>query len=50
LLLDTTAAEMARRGPRAEIAGIAGCGHAPGLNTTAQIALVADFLDHHTDH
>lgn len=44
LLLSDTAAEMTRRGPRAELAEIAGCGHAPALMDPAQIALVRDWL------
>jgi pimeloyl-ACP methyl ester carboxylesterase len=44
LLLPETAAEMSRRGPRAEIAEIAGCGHAPALMDLDQIALVRDWL------
>lgn len=47
LLTDDIAAEMAARGPHARIARIPGCGHAPGLNTTAQIQRVADFLAQH---
>lgn len=45
LLLPDIADEMARRGPRAQIIRIEGCGHAPGLNTLAQCALVRDFID-----
>lgn len=45
LLLPDIAAAMSRRGPRAEIAAIKGCGHAPGLNNDHQIAIVARFLD-----
>ncbi|HEY8605745.1 MAG TPA: alpha/beta hydrolase [Noviherbaspirillum sp.] len=44
LLLQDTAEEMTRRGPRAELAVIPGCGHAPALNVPAQIALVRRFL------
>jgi pimeloyl-ACP methyl ester carboxylesterase len=44
LLLPETAAEMTRRGPRAELAEIAGCGHAPALMDTAQIALLRNWL------
>ena len=44
LLLPETAAEMGRRGPRAELAEIAGCGHAPALMDLGQIALVRDWL------
>jgi pimeloyl-ACP methyl ester carboxylesterase len=44
LLLSETAAEMTRRGPRAELAEIAGCGHAPALMDPGQISLVRDWL------
>ncbi len=44
LLLPETAAEMTRRGPRAELAEIAGCGHAPALMDASQIGLVRDWL------
>lgn len=44
LLLVDTVAQMARRGPRARIETIAGCGHAPALNVPDQLALVAGFL------
>jgi pimeloyl-ACP methyl ester carboxylesterase len=44
LLLPETAAEMTRRGPRAELAEIAGCGHAPALMDPAQVARVRDWL------
>ena len=44
LLLQETAEEMTRRGPRAQLAVIPGCGHAPALNVPEQIALVRDFL------
>jgi pimeloyl-ACP methyl ester carboxylesterase len=44
LLLPETAAEMSRRGPRAEIVEIANCGHAPALMDPSQIALVRDWL------
>jgi pimeloyl-ACP methyl ester carboxylesterase len=39
-----TAAEMARRGPRAKLAEIRGVGHAPTLLQPEQIAVVRDFL------
>jgi pimeloyl-ACP methyl ester carboxylesterase len=39
-----TAAEMARRGPKAKLAEIRGVGHAPTLLQPDQIALVRDFL------
>ena len=44
LLQAETAIEMARRGPRARVVTIPGCGHAPALNVPDQLALVADFL------
>ena len=44
LLLPDTAEQMRRRGPRAVIATIAGCGHAPSLNTPEQFALIERFL------
>lgn len=44
LLLPATASEMTRRGPRAELVEIPGCGHAPALLDPAQIAVVADWL------
>lgn len=44
LLLQDTAEEMTRRGPRARLAVIPGCGHAPALNVPAQIELVREFL------
>jgi pimeloyl-ACP methyl ester carboxylesterase len=44
LLLADTAQEMTRRGPRARLEVIAGCGHAPALNVAQQIALVREFL------
>ncbi len=44
LLLAETAAEMAARGPRAEVAEIPGCGHAPALMDDHQIALIRDWL------
>jgi len=39
-----TAAEMARRGPKAKVAEIRGVGHAPTLLQPEQIAVVRDFL------
>ena len=39
-----TAAEMARRGPKAKVAEIRGVGHAPTLLHADQIAVVRDFL------
>jgi pimeloyl-ACP methyl ester carboxylesterase len=47
LLLQETAEEMTRRGPKAELAVIAGCGHAPALNVPEQIELVRRFLAHY---
>ena len=44
LLLADTAEAMRVRGPRAVVATIAGCGHAPALNTPDQFALVERFL------
>lgn len=45
LLLAETVGQMARRGPRAKIITIDGCGHAPALMDDAQISLVRAFLD-----
>ena len=45
LLLAETAAEMTRRGPRAILHDVPGCGHAPALMDEAQIKIVADFLN-----
>lgn len=44
LLLAEVAEEMRRRGPRAEVVTIAGCGHAPALNVPDQWNLVERFL------
>jgi pimeloyl-ACP methyl ester carboxylesterase len=44
LLLPEVAEAMRARGPRAVVATIAGCGHAPALNTPEQIALVERFF------
>ena len=44
LLLPDVAEAMRTRGPRAVVATIPGCGHAPALNTPAQFALVERFL------
>lgn len=44
LLLPEVAEAMRTRGPRAVVATIPGCGHAPALNTEAQIGLVERFL------
>jgi pimeloyl-ACP methyl ester carboxylesterase len=39
-----TAAEMARRGPKAKVVEVRGVGHAPTLLHADQIALVRDYL------
>jgi pimeloyl-ACP methyl ester carboxylesterase len=44
LLLPATAEQMRQRGPRAVVVEIAGCGHAPALNTPEQWALVERFF------
>jgi len=44
LLLPETAAEMAARGPRAEVVAVDGTGHAPALMAKDQIAIVRDWL------
>ena len=44
LLLAETAAEMARRGPCAEVIEVDGSGHAPALMARDQIAIVCDWL------
>ncbi|MFQ5773890.1 MAG: alpha/beta fold hydrolase [Kiloniellaceae bacterium] len=44
LLLPETAAEMTRRGPRAELVEIPGCGHAPALLDDRQTGLIRDWL------
>jgi len=44
LLLRDTADEMRKRGPRAVVVEIPGCGHAPALNTPDQYALVERFI------
>ncbi len=44
LLLRETTEQMRRRGPRAVVLEIDGCGHAPALNTPAQFAIVERFL------
>lgn len=45
LLLPDTAEEMRRRGPRAIVETIRGCGHAPALNVPDQLNLVERFLE-----
>ena len=44
LLLRDTAEQMRNRGPRAVVVEVAGCGHAPTLNTPEQFALVERFF------
>jgi pimeloyl-ACP methyl ester carboxylesterase len=44
LLLPHIAAEMAERGPRADLIEIEGCGHAPALMDEEQIGIVTDWL------
>lgn len=44
LLLRATTDAMQVRGPRAKVVEIAGCGHAPALNTAHQLSLVSDFI------
>lgn len=44
LLTAQTAQAMRERGPRAAVAVIPGCGHAPALNTPEQIGLIERFL------
>ncbi|MGW8269499.1 MAG: alpha/beta fold hydrolase, partial [Burkholderiales bacterium] len=41
--------EMRKRGPRAVVVTIAGCGHAPALNVPEQFALVERFLNGKAD-
>ncbi|MBT5110861.1 MAG: alpha/beta hydrolase [Rhodospirillaceae bacterium] len=44
LLLADTAAEMATRGPKADLVTIPGCGHAPALMADEQINVIRDWL------
>lgn len=44
LLPEDWASAMTERGPRAEMISVAGCGHAPPLNTPGQIEPIAAFL------
>jgi pimeloyl-ACP methyl ester carboxylesterase len=44
LLRPDTAEEMTRRGPKAKVVEIAGCGHAPALMASEQIDVVRGFL------
>ena len=45
LLLPATAAEMTRRGPKAEVIEVDGTGHAPALMAKDQIAIVDSWLN-----
>jgi len=45
LLLPDVAEAMRTRGPRARVVTVAGCGHAPALNTPPQFDLVERFFD-----
>lgn len=45
LLTADVAAQMAQRGPRAEVVTLPGVGHAPTLVTAAQIGIVREFLE-----
>ena len=44
LLLPEVAQEMTQRGPKAKLAVIEGCGHAPALNVPEHLDLISDFL------
>ena len=44
LLLESTAEEMARRGPQAELVEIPGCGHAPALLDVDQISIITSWM------
>jgi pimeloyl-ACP methyl ester carboxylesterase len=44
LLLPETAREMTRRGPRAEVIELAGCGHAPALMDPGQVEAIRGWL------
>ena len=44
LVLPETVELMKQRGPRAEVVEIAGCGHAPALNTPEQLGVIERFL------
>ena len=45
LLLPDVAQAMTRRGPRAQLLEVTGCGHAPILNADAQIMPILGFLE-----
>ncbi|WP_457329885.1 alpha/beta fold hydrolase [Rhizobacter sp. P5_C2] len=44
LLLPEVAEQMRRRGPRAQVVTVPGCGHAPALNVPEQLTVVERFL------
>jgi pimeloyl-ACP methyl ester carboxylesterase len=44
LLLPETAEEMTRRGPKAHLVEVPGCGHAPGLMEASQVEIIRDWL------
>ncbi|MCK8786628.1 alpha/beta hydrolase [Roseomonas sp. NAR14] len=44
LLLSETAEDMTRRGPRATLADIPGCGHAPALLDDDQVNLIVEWM------
>jgi pimeloyl-ACP methyl ester carboxylesterase len=46
LVLAETVERMRHRGPRAQVVEIAGCGHAPALNTPDQLEIIDRFLLH----
>ncbi len=50
VLLAETAAQMTRRGPRAELLTLPGIGHAPALMAEEQIAAIRDWLDSRADN
>jgi pimeloyl-ACP methyl ester carboxylesterase len=45
LLLPEVAEAMRRRGARATLVSVPGCGHAPALNVPEQFAIVRRFLE-----
>lgn len=49
LLLPEVTRAMRERGPKAKVVEIQGCGHAPALNTPAQLGLIARFLGDQDD-
>jgi pimeloyl-ACP methyl ester carboxylesterase len=44
LLLRETTDAMQQRGPKAKVIEVAGCGHAPALNTISQLELISNFM------